>query len=188
MVNWQHLTLHFDQQTWSAQSPFFLMSLFVIDARLGDSSKVFTALINSGATSMFVSDQLDLTHNPLNRLLKLQLFNEVGVFQPRGRYNGVSGEIVLQFNGAEAGIAFWVKGAYAGDKTCYDAVALIDYCKALAEEQHEKNPIIGSIFSETGGRVSSVEFNEVHTAAQQPQLNYMCCAIYAGYFTIFSLH
>ncbi|KAG6882804.1 hypothetical protein C0993_009048, partial [Termitomyces sp. T159_Od127] len=39
------------------------------------SPQVLTALIDSRATKMFVSDQLDLTHNPLNRPMELQLFD-----------------------------------------------------------------------------------------------------------------
>ncbi|KAG6899003.1 hypothetical protein C0993_001860 [Termitomyces sp. T159_Od127] len=87
-VDWQHLTLHFDQQTLEhlepipfdvtvpvsaadhPHTPLQLCSksawLFVINAQLSNSPKVFTALIDSGATGMFVSNQLDLTHDPLN--------------------------------------------------------------------------------------------------------------------------
>ncbi|KAG6884313.1 hypothetical protein C0993_012214 [Termitomyces sp. T159_Od127] len=38
-------------------------------------TNVLTALINSRATGLFVSDQLNLTHDPLDRLLELQLFD-----------------------------------------------------------------------------------------------------------------
>ncbi|KAG6884602.1 hypothetical protein C0993_009661 [Termitomyces sp. T159_Od127] len=96
-IDWQHLTLHFDQQALESPelipfdvttpvstadhplTPLQLRSkstqLSVIDAQLGDSLKVLTALINSGATGIFVSNQLDLPHNPLDKPLELQLFD-----------------------------------------------------------------------------------------------------------------
>ncbi|KAG5349305.1 hypothetical protein C0989_004755 [Termitomyces sp. Mn162] len=48
---------------------------FIINVRLDDSSKVFPALVNSGASSTFVSNQLGLWHNDLDRPLELQLFD-----------------------------------------------------------------------------------------------------------------
>ncbi|KAG6876276.1 hypothetical protein C0993_004507 [Termitomyces sp. T159_Od127] len=76
-INWQHLTLHFDRQTPEHSEPIpfnvtILVSatnhshtllqlhlkfawLFVIDARLSNSPQVLTTLIDSRATSTFVS-------------------------------------------------------------------------------------------------------------------------------------
>ncbi|KAG6899800.1 hypothetical protein C0993_006799 [Termitomyces sp. T159_Od127] len=51
------------------------MVLFVFNAQLGESPRILTALIDSGAIRTFVSDQLDLTHDPLDRPMKLQLFD-----------------------------------------------------------------------------------------------------------------
>ncbi|KAG5329545.1 hypothetical protein C0989_009511, partial [Termitomyces sp. Mn162] len=49
--------------------------LFIIYVRLGGSLKVLPALVDSGASSVFVSNQLDLQCNDLNKPLKLQLFD-----------------------------------------------------------------------------------------------------------------
>ncbi|KNZ71623.1 hypothetical protein J132_08081 [Termitomyces sp. J132] len=49
--------------------------LFVIYVRLGSSLKVLPALIDSGASGVFVSNQLDLRRNDLDKPLELQLFN-----------------------------------------------------------------------------------------------------------------
>ncbi|KAG5727488.1 hypothetical protein E4T56_gene12005 [Termitomyces sp. T112] len=48
---------------------------FVIYVRLGGSLKVLPALVDSGASSVFVSNQLDLRRNDLDKLLELQLFD-----------------------------------------------------------------------------------------------------------------
>ncbi|KNZ78060.1 hypothetical protein J132_02352 [Termitomyces sp. J132] len=48
---------------------------FVIYVRLGSSLKVLPALVDSGASSVFVSNQLDLRRNDLDKLLELQLFD-----------------------------------------------------------------------------------------------------------------
>ncbi|KAG5727484.1 hypothetical protein E4T56_gene11986 [Termitomyces sp. T112] len=58
------LQLHF-RSTWS----------FIINVQLNDSSKVFPTLVNSGASGTFISNQLGLQHNDLDKLLKLQLFD-----------------------------------------------------------------------------------------------------------------
>ncbi|KAG6898964.1 hypothetical protein C0993_002166 [Termitomyces sp. T159_Od127] len=93
-VNWQHLTLHFDQQTLEHLEPILfdvttsvstanhphtpsqLCSKsawsFIIDVQLSDCTKVFTAC---RATGMFFSDQLDLHYNYFKRPLELQLLN-----------------------------------------------------------------------------------------------------------------
>ncbi|KAG6899680.1 hypothetical protein C0993_007991 [Termitomyces sp. T159_Od127] len=49
--------------------------LFVLNTQLSKSPQVLTASINSGTTRTFVSDQLDLIHDPLDRPRELQLFN-----------------------------------------------------------------------------------------------------------------
>ncbi|KAG5735086.1 hypothetical protein E4T56_gene20480 [Termitomyces sp. T112] len=49
--------------------------LFVIYVRLGSSLKVLPALVDSSASSVFVSNQLDLRCNNLNKPLELQLFD-----------------------------------------------------------------------------------------------------------------
>ncbi|KAG5720921.1 hypothetical protein E4T56_gene405 [Termitomyces sp. T112] len=49
--------------------------LFIINVQLNDSSKVFSTLVDSGASGTFVSNQLGLRHNDLNKPLELQLFN-----------------------------------------------------------------------------------------------------------------
>ncbi|KAG5349099.1 hypothetical protein C0989_006028 [Termitomyces sp. Mn162] len=49
--------------------------LFIINVQLDDPSKVFPALVNSSASGTFVSNQLGLWHNDLDRPLKLQLFD-----------------------------------------------------------------------------------------------------------------
>ncbi|KAG5718580.1 hypothetical protein E4T56_gene16600 [Termitomyces sp. T112] len=49
--------------------------LFIINVRLNNPSKVFPALVDSGASSTFVSNQLGLWHDDLNRPLELQLFD-----------------------------------------------------------------------------------------------------------------
>ncbi|KAG5722479.1 hypothetical protein E4T56_gene2867 [Termitomyces sp. T112] len=48
---------------------------FIINVRLDDPSKVFPALVDSGTSSTFVSNQLSLQHNDLDRPLELQLFD-----------------------------------------------------------------------------------------------------------------
>ncbi|KAG5723957.1 hypothetical protein E4T56_gene9752 [Termitomyces sp. T112] len=48
---------------------------FVIYVRLGDLLKVLPALVDSGASGVFVSNQLDLRCNDLNKPLELQLFD-----------------------------------------------------------------------------------------------------------------
>ncbi|KAG5349372.1 hypothetical protein C0989_004335 [Termitomyces sp. Mn162] len=48
---------------------------FIINVQLNDSSKVFPALVNSSTSGTFVSNQLSLQRNDLNKPLKLQLFN-----------------------------------------------------------------------------------------------------------------
>ncbi|KNZ82263.1 hypothetical protein J132_03777 [Termitomyces sp. J132] len=49
--------------------------LFVIYVRLGGLLKVLPALVDSGASGVFVSNQLDLRRNNLNKPLELQLFD-----------------------------------------------------------------------------------------------------------------
>ncbi|KAG5333726.1 hypothetical protein C0989_005031 [Termitomyces sp. Mn162] len=48
---------------------------FIINVQLDNSSKVFPALVDSGASGTFVSNQLGLQHNDLDKPLKLQLFD-----------------------------------------------------------------------------------------------------------------
>ncbi|KAG5715182.1 hypothetical protein E4T56_gene3096 [Termitomyces sp. T112] len=48
---------------------------FVIYVRLGGSLKVLPALVDSGASSVFISNQLDLRRNDLDKPLELQLFD-----------------------------------------------------------------------------------------------------------------
>ncbi|KAG5732059.1 hypothetical protein E4T56_gene18829 [Termitomyces sp. T112] len=48
---------------------------FIINVQLDDPSKVFPALVDSGASGTFVSNQLGLRHDNLNRPLELQLFD-----------------------------------------------------------------------------------------------------------------
>ncbi|KAG5726354.1 hypothetical protein E4T56_gene18912 [Termitomyces sp. T112] len=48
---------------------------FVIYVRLGSSLKILPALVDSGASSVFVSNQLDLRRNDLDKPLELQLFD-----------------------------------------------------------------------------------------------------------------
>ncbi|KAG5726542.1 hypothetical protein E4T56_gene4661 [Termitomyces sp. T112] len=48
---------------------------FIIYVQLGDSLKVLPALIDSSASSVFISNQLDLRCNDLDKPLELQLFN-----------------------------------------------------------------------------------------------------------------
>ncbi|KAG5735301.1 hypothetical protein E4T56_gene10971 [Termitomyces sp. T112] len=48
---------------------------FIINVQLNDSSKVFPALVDSGASGTFVSNQLGLQRNDLNKPLELQLFD-----------------------------------------------------------------------------------------------------------------
>ncbi|KNZ80763.1 hypothetical protein J132_04268 [Termitomyces sp. J132] len=48
---------------------------FVIYVRLGSSPKVLPALIDSGTSGVFVSNQLDLRRNDLDKPLELQLFD-----------------------------------------------------------------------------------------------------------------
>ncbi|KAG5331635.1 hypothetical protein C0989_007822 [Termitomyces sp. Mn162] len=100
-VNWPSLTirLHRDNPTNSGLVPFDVSPSsknseatinqprtplqlcsrsarsFIINVRLDDPSKVFPTLVDSGASSTFVSNQLDLWCNDLNRPLKLQLFD-----------------------------------------------------------------------------------------------------------------
>ncbi|KAG5723902.1 hypothetical protein E4T56_gene9787 [Termitomyces sp. T112] len=49
--------------------------LFIINVQLNDSSKVFPALINSSASGTFISNQLGLWRNNLDKSLELQLFD-----------------------------------------------------------------------------------------------------------------
>ncbi|KAG5329880.1 hypothetical protein C0989_009233, partial [Termitomyces sp. Mn162] len=100
-IDWPSLTLHldWDNPTNSGLVPFDVSPssknseatidhsqtppqlhsrstwLFIINVQLNDPSKVFPALVDSGASSTFVSNQLGLQHNNLNRPLKLQLFD-----------------------------------------------------------------------------------------------------------------
>ncbi|KAG5735420.1 hypothetical protein E4T56_gene12784 [Termitomyces sp. T112] len=48
---------------------------FVIYVQLGGSLKVLPALVDSGASSVFISNQLDLQRNDLDKPLELQLFD-----------------------------------------------------------------------------------------------------------------
>ncbi|KAG5733019.1 hypothetical protein E4T56_gene3599, partial [Termitomyces sp. T112] len=48
---------------------------FVIYVRLGGSLRVLPTLIDSGASGIFISNQLNLRHNDLNKPFKLQLFD-----------------------------------------------------------------------------------------------------------------
>ncbi|KAG5724402.1 hypothetical protein E4T56_gene15992 [Termitomyces sp. T112] len=48
---------------------------FIIYVRLGGSLKVLPALVDSGASGVFISNQLDLRHNDLDKPLELQLFD-----------------------------------------------------------------------------------------------------------------
>ncbi|KAG6875186.1 hypothetical protein C0993_010442 [Termitomyces sp. T159_Od127] len=96
-INWQNLTLHFDHQAVEYLEPILFnvttsisiadhphtplqlhsksTQLFVLNAQLGKSPQVLTALVDSGATGTFVSDQLNLIHDLLNRSMELQLFD-----------------------------------------------------------------------------------------------------------------
>ncbi|KAG6898444.1 hypothetical protein C0993_006840, partial [Termitomyces sp. T159_Od127] len=84
-INWQNLTLHFKCQTPEHLEPIsFNVTTLANTADhphtppqlcSNNSPQVLTALIDSGATSIFVSDQLDLTHDSLNRPLELRLFD-----------------------------------------------------------------------------------------------------------------
>ncbi|KAG6883852.1 hypothetical protein C0993_003346 [Termitomyces sp. T159_Od127] len=96
-IDWQSLTLHFDCHTLKHLEPIpFDVSTpvsatdhphtppqlclksaqsFVLNAQLSKFPQVLTTLINSKATGMFVSDQLDFTHDSLDRLMELQLFD-----------------------------------------------------------------------------------------------------------------
>ncbi|KNZ75602.1 hypothetical protein J132_02544 [Termitomyces sp. J132] len=62
------------------QTPLQLRSrstqLFVINVQLDGLPKVLSILVNSGASSTFISSQLDLRCNNLDKPLELQLFNE----------------------------------------------------------------------------------------------------------------
>ncbi|KAG6896399.1 hypothetical protein C0992_008521 [Termitomyces sp. T32_za158] len=49
--------------------------LFVINTRLGNSSEIISALIDSGATKTFLSNRLALPHQDIAKPLELQLFN-----------------------------------------------------------------------------------------------------------------
>ncbi|KAG5337095.1 hypothetical protein C0989_010809 [Termitomyces sp. Mn162] len=48
---------------------------FIINVQLDNSPAVLPALVNSGASSTFVSNQLDLSYDTLDKPLELQLFN-----------------------------------------------------------------------------------------------------------------
>ncbi|KNZ71527.1 hypothetical protein J132_09044 [Termitomyces sp. J132] len=48
---------------------------FIINVQLDGSPKVLPALVNSGISGTFISSQLDLCCNNLNKFLKLQLFD-----------------------------------------------------------------------------------------------------------------
>ncbi|KAG6870809.1 hypothetical protein C0992_012392, partial [Termitomyces sp. T32_za158] len=103
-INWQSLTLHFKRNANLSRTPvpFDLpvspqilqapgtlgeespthsslrsssIQLFVINTRLGNSPKIFSALIDSGATETFISDWLALLHQDIAQPLELQLFN-----------------------------------------------------------------------------------------------------------------
>ncbi|KAG6877073.1 hypothetical protein C0993_010506 [Termitomyces sp. T159_Od127] len=79
-VNWWNLTLHFDRQTLKCLEPSPLMlppqpMPPTISTLLRSSFQIPTALINSGATGMFVSDQLNFTYNSLDKVIELQLFD-----------------------------------------------------------------------------------------------------------------
>ncbi|KAG6874784.1 hypothetical protein C0992_006568 [Termitomyces sp. T32_za158] len=49
--------------------------LFVINTRPGNSPEILSALINSGATEIFISDRLTLLYQDIAKLLELQLFD-----------------------------------------------------------------------------------------------------------------
>ncbi|KAG6883654.1 hypothetical protein C0993_004896 [Termitomyces sp. T159_Od127] len=91
-IDWQNLTLYFNHQAMEHLEPILFdvtanhphtppqlclksAQLFVLNAQFGKSPQILTALVNSRATGTFVSDQLDLTHDPLDRPMELQLFN-----------------------------------------------------------------------------------------------------------------
>ncbi|KAG5726826.1 hypothetical protein E4T56_gene591 [Termitomyces sp. T112] len=69
-IDWPSLTLRLD---WDNPTNSGLS--FIINVQLNDPSKVFPALVDSGASSTFVSNQLGLWHNDLDRPLELQLFD-----------------------------------------------------------------------------------------------------------------
>ncbi|KAG5727964.1 hypothetical protein E4T56_gene19433 [Termitomyces sp. T112] len=76
-VDWPSLTLCLDQDnpTDSRLLRFRSTQSFIINVQLNDSSKVFPALVKSGAFSTFVSNQLGLWRNDLDKPLELQLFD-----------------------------------------------------------------------------------------------------------------
>ncbi|KAG6878858.1 hypothetical protein C0992_007062 [Termitomyces sp. T32_za158] len=49
---------------------------FIINTRLGDSTEILPALINSRATKTFISDRLALPYQDIDKPLELQLFNK----------------------------------------------------------------------------------------------------------------
>ncbi|KAG6876495.1 hypothetical protein C0993_002704 [Termitomyces sp. T159_Od127] len=63
-----HLTLFDSSSTSTSDITHYVQTTLTF-------ANVLTALINSKATRIFVSDQLDLTHNLLDRPMELQLFN-----------------------------------------------------------------------------------------------------------------
>ncbi|KAG6882677.1 hypothetical protein C0993_009603, partial [Termitomyces sp. T159_Od127] len=72
-INWQNLTLHFDRQAPEPLEPI----LFDVTAPASavDHPHTPPQLRSNGATGTFVSDQLDLSHDPLDRPMELQLFD-----------------------------------------------------------------------------------------------------------------
>ncbi|KAG6875363.1 hypothetical protein C0993_009582 [Termitomyces sp. T159_Od127] len=96
-IDWRNLTLHFDCQAMKPPEPipFDVTALvsaanhphtppqlrlksawsFVLNARLSKSSQVLTTLVDSEATGIFVSDQLNFNHDLLDRPMELQLFD-----------------------------------------------------------------------------------------------------------------
>ncbi|KAG5731802.1 hypothetical protein E4T56_gene1526 [Termitomyces sp. T112] len=76
-INWPSLTLRLNQDNPTDSGLLCSRSawLFIINVRLNDPSKVFPALVNSGTSGTFASNQLGLQRSNLNRPLELQLFN-----------------------------------------------------------------------------------------------------------------
>ncbi|KAG5339442.1 hypothetical protein C0989_004229 [Termitomyces sp. Mn162] len=100
-IDWLSLTFHLDQNnsTNSRLVPFDVLppsensetaidqpqtppqlcsrsaQSFIINVQLDSSPKVLPALVDSGTSGTFVSSQLNLQHNDLNKLLELHLFN-----------------------------------------------------------------------------------------------------------------
>ncbi|KAG5319489.1 hypothetical protein C0989_000926, partial [Termitomyces sp. Mn162] len=72
---------------------------------------------------------------------------------------------VLEFDRAEAVDVVRVEGSLAWDEACDEVEGLVNYTYPVPKDGCEKDPFGSHVLTESGSRVSCVEFGKVCTAA-----------------------